>query len=226
MTVAGNWPRALLFDLDGTLVDSAPDLRDALNETLAERGIAPFDIEDVHTLVGGGVAVLIERALSRRNREFGEADKAEITDRFVELYEPRATRLTRLLDGAAEALAASRAHGAKVALVTNKPTAPALAILEHFDIADQFDLVVGGDAGPPKKPAPDLLLHAAAELGVQVTECLFVGDSENDVNAAKTAGMPVAALKGGYTALSIESLDPTYPLENLGELPALFAPVT
>ncbi|MER0238307.1 phosphoglycolate phosphatase [Fulvimarina sp. MAC8] len=226
MKAAGRWPRAVLFDLDGTLVDSAPDIREALNETMVEKGIVPFDLQDVRTMIGGGVALLIERALTRREREADEAEKAEIVDRFVALYEPRATRLTTLLPGVSEALAASRSHGAKTALVTNKPAGPALSILRHFAIADQFDLVVGGDTGPAKKPAPDLLFHAARQLGVEPADSLFVGDSENDVTAAKAAGMPVAALKDGYTALSIESLDPTYRLDSLSELPGVFAGIT
>ncbi|EAU42967.1 phosphoglycolate phosphatase [Fulvimarina pelagi HTCC2506] len=222
MTQADGWPKAVLFDLDGTLVDSAPDIREALNEAMAERSVAPFELSEVRTMVGGGVALLVERALARREHVLAERERAALVERFVALYEPRATRLTTLLPGAAEALQASRAHGAKTALVTNKPKAPALSILEHFAIARHFNLVVGGDAGPAKKPAPDLLLHAARELEVEIANCLFVGDSENDVTAAKAAGMAVAALRGGYTTLSIESLDPTHRLDLLSQLSTLF----
>lgn len=226
MRAADGWPRAVLFDLDGTLVDSAPDIREALNETLSEEGIAPFDLQGVRTMIGGGVPVLIERALHRRQVAMEDAKRSDIVERFIALYEPRATRLTTLLEGAVEALVAGRSHGARIALVTNKPAGPAKSILRHFDIADHFDLVVGGDAGPPRKPAPDLLLHAARALAIAVPDCLFVGDSENDVNAAKAAGMPVAALKDGYTALSIESLNPTYPLDGLRDLSSIFGDIT
>ena len=96
--------------------------------------------------------------------------------------------------------------GAKTGVVTNKPEAATRAILAHYGLADLMDLVIGGDAGPPKKPAPDLLLLAASRLALGPADCLFVGDSENDVEAAKAAGMPVAALEDGYTALAPSDL--------------------
>ncbi|MDY8107560.1 phosphoglycolate phosphatase [Fulvimarina sp. 2208YS6-2-32] len=219
---SSRWPFAVLFDLDGTLIDSAPDIREALNEALAERDLAPFDLKTVRRMIGGGSPLLIERALDRRNASMNDTDRALLVRRFLSLYAPRATRLTTLLPGAEDALLACHRHGAKVALVTNKPQAPAEAILDHFGLLDRFHLVVGGDAGPRPKPAPDLIYHAADRLAVPVADCLFVGDSENDVNAAKAAGARIAAVKGGYTALSDEDLGADDLLATLHDLPSLF----
>ena len=206
MSVLSRMPKAVLFDLDGTLIDSAPDIREALNETLATEGVAPFDIETVKHLVGGGVQILIERAFRRRGLPLSPDDRERIAARFVATYEPRATRLTALTAGAREAVEGARALGAKTGVVTNKPEAATRAILAHYGLADLMDLVIGGDAGPPKKPAPDLLLLPASRLALGPADCLFVGDSENDVEAAKAAGMPVAALEDGYTALAPSDL--------------------
>ncbi|MCK5932267.1 MAG: phosphoglycolate phosphatase [Fulvimarina manganoxydans] len=218
MTVLSRIPKAVLFDLDGTLIDSAPDIREALNETLAMEGVAPFDLQTVKHLVGGGVQVLIERAFRRRGLPLSPEDCERIAARFVATYEPRSTRLTDLTPGAREAVDGVKALGAKTGVVTNKPEAATRAILAHYGLADPMDIVIGGDAGPKKKPAPDLLLLAANQLGLDPTECLFVGDSENDVEAAKAAVMPVAALENGYTALAASDLGADILLSRVDDL--------
>ncbi|SMC97355.1 phosphoglycolate phosphatase [Fulvimarina manganoxydans] len=218
MTVLSRMPKAVLFDLDGTLIDSAPDIREALNETLAMEGVAPFDLQTVKHLVGGGVQVLIERAFRRRGLPLSPQDCERIAARFVATYEPRATKLTDLTPGAREAVDGVKALGAKTGVVTNKPEAATRAILAHYGLADPMDIVIGGDAGPKKKPAPDLLLLAAKQLGFDPAECLFVGDSENDVEAAKAAFMPVAALENGYTALASSDLGADILLSRVDDL--------
>ncbi|WP_199520050.1 phosphoglycolate phosphatase [Fulvimarina endophytica] len=214
-------PRAVLFDLDGTLIDSIPDIQEALNDALAERDIDPFDRASVRVMVGGGTGILLERALLRRGVSIEDTERDRLVSRFLEFYEPRASRLTTLLPGAPEALAACRRRGMKVGLVTNKPAAPSRSILEAFGLLADFDLIVGGDAGPAKKPNPDLLLHAAERLDLSAGSCLFVGDSENDVEAARGADMPVAAVENGYTQLSMDEMAPTYRLASLHDLDAL-----
>lgn len=223
MTDAGKWPKLVLFDLDGTLVDSVPDIHAALNQTLESYGEPPFRLEQVTRMVGGGVPKLIERAYAALGKELDEATRERIVDRFLKIYAPRATELTTLNAGASETTRALKDGGRRIGVVTNKPEAETVAILAHFGLADLMDIVVGGDAGPAKKPEPGLLLFACGKLGVAAGEALLVGDSENDVKAAKAAGMPVVVVRGGYTAQDPSALGADGLIDRLDGLPELLA---
>jgi phosphoglycolate phosphatase len=188
--------KAILFDLDGTLVDSAGDLRDALNALLAEEGLAPLDLEAVKDMVGDGVAKLVERGLAARGA--GLDGVPVRVARFMELYEPNAARLTRPYPQVAETLEALRERGLRLAVVTNKPHAATVRILDTLDLARFFDAVVGGDTFDRRKPDSAPLLHAMQALDATPTEALMVGDNHHDVAAAHAAGMPVAVVAYGY----------------------------
>ncbi|MFL5224252.1 MAG: HAD hydrolase-like protein, partial [Microvirga sp.] len=149
---------AILFDLDGTLVDSAGDLRDALNALLAEEGLAPLDLQGVKGMVGDGVAKLVERGLAARGASLDRLP-ARVA-RFMALYEPNAARLTRPCPQVAETLESLRQRGLRLAVVTNKPHAATMRILEALDLARFFDAVVGGDTLSRRKPDAAPLLHA------------------------------------------------------------------
>ncbi len=218
--MAGSWPQAVLFDLDGTLVDSAPDIHAALNETLASYGEPPFTLEAVTRMVGRGVPVLIERAWEGLGKSIEPAERDRVVARFLAIYEPRATELTTLTAGASEASRALVDAGTPIGVVTNKPEAATREILSHFGLSELMQVVVGGDAGPAKKPEPGLLLLACERLGLAVDQVVFVGDSENDVAAAKAAGMAVVVLRGGYTSIAADDLGADAVIDRLDGLGA------
>ena len=219
MTDAPAWPRAVLFDLDGTLVDSLPDIHAALNQTLESLGEPPFTLEAVGRMVGQGVQVLVGRAYEALGKEIDHATRDKIAERYLAIYSARATELTTLNAGATDCVRLLAERGIPLGVVTNKPGAETADILAHFGLADRMAVVVGGDAGPRKKPAPDLLVHACRQLGIEPGEALFVGDSENDVEAAQAAGMRVVAMRGGYTARGVEGLGADLVLDRLDEIP-------
>ena len=188
--------KAILFDLDGTLVDSAADLQDALNALLAEEGLAPLDLQAVKGMVGDGVAKLVERGLTARGAGLDRLP-ARVA-RFMELYEPNAARLTRPYPLVAETLESLRQRGLRLAVVTNKPHAATMRILGALDLARFFDAVVGGDTLGRRKPDPAPLLHAMRALDAAPAETLMVGDNHHDVAAARAAGVPVAVVAYGY----------------------------
>ncbi|MCQ0990117.1 phosphoglycolate phosphatase [Jiella marina] len=220
--VSPAWPKAVLFDLDGTLVHSAPDIHAALNQTLEGEGEPTFSLEAVTRMIGAGVPKLIERAYAALDKSLEPAELDRLVDRFLALYEPRSTELTRLFPGAAEIVGSLKAEGRRVGVVTNKPGQATAAILRHFGLVDHMDVVVGGDAGPPKKPEPGLLLHACETLGLSIGDVVFIGDSENDVAAAKAAEISVVVVTGGYTALSPEELGADAVIERLDEVRSTF----
>ncbi len=220
---ASAWPKAVLFDLDGTLVDSAPDIHAALNQTLESYGEPPFTLEAVTRMIGGGVPKLIERAYAALDKELDPATLDRIVDRFIKIYEPRSAELTTLYAGASEVTRQLKHDGRAIGVVTNKPGQPTAEILKHFGLFDLMDVVVGGDAGPAKKPEPGLLLLACERLGIDPAEVLFVGDSENDVAAAKAAGIKVVVVLGGYTSLSKDELAADAAIDSLSAVPALMA---
>ena len=213
------WPKAVLFDLDGTLIDSAPDLHAALNQTLESYGEPPYTLEAVTGMIGAGVHKLVERAYTGLGKELDTATREKIVERFRSIYIPRATELTTLNSGASDTTRLLSSTGVRIGVVTNKPGAETQEILTHFGLADLMDVVVGGDAGPATKPAPGLILHACELLGIEPRDGAFVGDSENDVMAARAAGMPVIAVRGGYTRLGADGLGADLVIERLDDLP-------
>jgi phosphoglycolate phosphatase len=206
------YPGAVLFDLDGTLIDSAPDIAGALNDLLTEEGRHPYVLAEVRRMVGEGVHRLIEKA-------FGETGRTDIlADRFVELYNPRASLLTQPVEGAFAALDAFRAAGIPMAVCTNKPDESALQVLSDLDLLPYFSVVLGGTCGLPKKPDPAILLEAARRLGVKAAECLMIGDALPDVDAARAAGMPVWLVRSGYGAIPADELEADRIMDDLREL--------
>ncbi|WP_152044858.1 phosphoglycolate phosphatase [Aureimonas psammosilenae] len=215
-----DWPHAILFDLDGTLIDSAPDIHAALNETLESYGEPPLTLDAVTRMIGRGVPVLIERAYAALGVEIDPATRTKVGERYTAIYEARATQSTTLMAGVSDLLRDLHEKGVRLGTVTNKPGAATRTVLDHFGLLPLMAVVVGGDAGPARKPEPGLILHACEQLGLRPEEAVFVGDSENDVQAARAAGMPVVAVAGGYTELTPEALGADRAIERLDELPA------
>ncbi|MBZ6065623.1 phosphoglycolate phosphatase [Aeromonas schubertii] len=186
----------VLFDLDGTLIDSVPQLALAVNQMLRECGFDEVPEAVVRTWVGNGADTLVQRALAHAGA--GEALFATARPAFGRYYQACLLEGLEMYEGVAATLARLAAAGYRLAVVTNKPTAFVQPILEALGIAGYFSLWLGGNCLPEKKPHPAPLLHACHELQLSPARTLMVGDSENDVLAAKAAGMRVVGLTYGY----------------------------
>lgn len=194
-------PAAVLFDLDGTLLDTITDLADAANLMLAELSRPVLPQAQIHSYVGQGIANLVQRILLGSGMTASEADAAVATalDAFRRHYARVNGRTTRPYPGVPELLAALAARGLKMAVVTNKSTVFTLPLLQQFDIARYFGALVCGDTLPTKKPNPDVIFHSCELLGVKPEQALMIGDSANDALAARAAGVPVLLVRYGYS---------------------------
>lgn len=188
---------AVVFDLDGTLVDSASDLLAALNLLLGEKGLRAITLDEIKLMIGDGALKLVERALAATGGEAAEAPAAVV--RFVKLYSGNAVESTRMYPGVAETLLALHTAGTPMALVTNKPYAATMAILAALDLGRMFGAVVGGDTIPQRKPHPGPILHALEALGVAPARAVMVGDNYHDIEAGHAAGCKAVAVTYGYS---------------------------
>lgn len=195
----GRLPRLVMFDLDGTLVDSVPDLAAAVDRMLARLGRPPAGIERVRHWVGNGARVLVRRALAGQldhsavSDEEAEAALALFTEAYAGTHE-----LTRVYPGVPECLEWLAAQGIPLAVITNKPGQFVAPLLEEKGLARYFRWTVGGDTLPVQKPDPAALFWVMDKAGVAPVDALFVGDSRNDVLAARAAGVRCVALSYGY----------------------------
>jgi phosphoglycolate phosphatase len=211
-------PDAVVFDLDGTLLDTAPDLCGALNELLAEHGRPTIPLDHLGPLIGDGAAKMVERGFAASGDV--PADFTGLVRRFVEIYSGRIAAETRPFPGVITCLDRLRAAGLRLAVCTNKTTSLTESLLAALDLARYFPVVVGGD-GPARKPDPRHLLAVTDRLGVAPGAALMVGDSINDVAAAKAAGIKVVAVTFGYTTTPAAELGADAVIDSFDELPRL-----
>jgi phosphoglycolate phosphatase len=207
----------LLFDLDGTLIDSVPDLTNALNEVLRERGYAPLVSDEVKPMVGDGVPVLVTRAFAARGGSAKEAQ--ELLPHYIAIYEANATRLTRPYPGVPETLAELRRRGYRTAICTNKLQRATMRVLRGLELDDLFDGVAGGDRYAVRKPDAGHLLELIREIGGSVERAAMIGDSENDAAAGHAAGLPVLLMRYGYARAAPASLGAAAVVDHFAELP-------
>ncbi|WP_366556537.1 phosphoglycolate phosphatase [Aquibaculum sediminis] len=187
---------SIIFDLDGTLIDSAPDIHAGVAKLLQEEGLAPLDLATVQSFIGNGVPVLIERVMQHCFGSVDPARRDSFIERFMAHYNAAPTALTRLYPGVKGALIRLQDDGHAIGLCTNKPAAISKAILAGLDVAQHFRAIIGGDSVGAKKPDP-APLHAAVEaLGGGAA--IYVGDSEIDATAAAAAGLPFLLFTEGY----------------------------
>lgn len=186
--------RTLILDLDGTLVDSVPDLAAALNRLMASRGLAPFDYHATALMVGDGARALVDRAFGARDLVADEAAQAS----FLADYSANAAVETRAFPGAEAALRDLAGFGWRLAICTNKPEIPARALLAGLGLEAYFAAIGAGDSFPMKKPDPRHLLATIALAGGNPARAVMVGDHSNDVAAALGAGLPCLFAAWGY----------------------------
>lgn len=220
----GAWPRTILLDLDGTLVDSAPDLAGAVDQMLRALALPAAGEDRVRQWVGNGAAILVRRALAGRfDYESGptipELDFRQALDLFFAAYADLNGRSARVYPGVTEFLTAARTRGCQLGVVTNKPRAFTGPLLQMMALDHWFGVAVSGDTLPVRKPDPAPLHHAMEVLGSEVATTLMVGDSITDVRSARNTGVPVVAVRYGYNyGASADELGADIVVDSLAEL--------
>jgi phosphoglycolate phosphatase len=208
----------LAFDLDGTLVDTAPDLIGALNVVLGERHLPALPVEAARVLVGRGARFLIEHGFASAGEPLDEAEIGGLVARFIEVYRSRIANESRPFPGVETALDQLAEAGARLVVCTNKRTDLSKALLDALGLTHRFVAIVGADGAPAAKPDPRHLLAAIEAAGGDPGRTVMVGDSYNDVAAAKAAGAPVVVVSFGYTETAAADLGADRLIHSFDEL--------
>ena len=214
------WPHAIVFDLDGTLVDSAPDIQLAVNAAFARLGVAPWGLDAVKGLIGGGAPAAVARAAAMSGITLSAADEKQTLDRFYAVYSEASAAGRELYPGAHALLDLLAGREIPLGLCTNKAEPIALIALKALRIDRYFGAVVGARDDLPKKPDPAMVLAALGPLGVGPAHALMVGDTKADIGAAKAAGVRSVAISHGYSQVPVHSLGADAVIAALPELPA------
>ena len=196
---AAFWPKAVIFDLDGTLVDSAPDVRLAINSAFEPAGAGPFTLDQVRGFIGGGAAKALERAMLALQWDPASVDQRALMSRFMETYLEVSKGGRGLYPGARELLSVLSQHRIKLAICTNKAAPITAAATRALGIDGFFNVIIGAREDLPKKPDPSILQEALSQMNVSAGEAIMVGDSSADVGAAHAAGLPIILMSYGYT---------------------------
>jgi phosphoglycolate phosphatase len=213
----------VVFDLDGTLADTAPDLMAALNAVLAGEDLPPASLQSTRAMIGGGLRALLARALHARGVDPGEGRFEDLCVDLRARYRARIARESRPYPGVAAALEAIAAAGARLAVCTNKPSALAAALLGELGLARHFAAVVGPDGAPAAKPDPRHLLFAIEQAGGERKRAIMVGDSASDARAARAAGLPLILVDFGYADAPLAELGADVLISHFDQLPAACA---
>lgn len=214
-------PTAIVWDLDGTLVDSAPDLASALNTVLELRGFFTLSITEVRAMIGNGVPKLVERGFNAVGVRPDPAQLDELVAMFVKEYKTCATDNTRPYPGIVEALQEIQNMNIPMGVCTNKPEAFTQQILEGLGLSGYFSSVVGGDSTSTRKPDPEPVLACLRGLVSEPVSSLMIGDSVHDVHAAHAAGVTIGVVPWGYRSAPVEDLGADFVLSDVTRLPGM-----
>lgn len=209
----------LVFDLDGTLVDSAPDLVATLNVILSQEGVAPLPLSEARDFIGHGARRLMERGFAAQGLSIRPEAMPELFARFIAHYETHIADESRPFPGVIEALTEMKAAGARLAVCTNKLTGLSKQVLDALDLSRLFDAVIGADSAPAAKPDPRHLLTAIAAAGGDPVRAVMVGDAATDASAARAAKAPLILMTYGYTEIPAAQLDPDILLDRFADVP-------
>jgi phosphoglycolate phosphatase len=208
----------IAFDLDGTLVDSAPDLVATLNILLAQEGIAPLPYEEARSFIGHGARRLLERGFAAQGQAVTAPAMEALFARFIDHYGAHSADLTRPYPGVVESLGRLKDAGARLCVCTNKLTGLSTPILDALDLTRFFDAVIGADAAPAPKPDPRHLICAVEAAGGRIDRAVMVGDASTDAGAARAAGVPLVLVSFGYTDIPVADLEPDILIDHFDEL--------
>jgi phosphoglycolate phosphatase len=209
----------IAFDLDGTLVDSAPDLVGTLNWLLAREGLPSLPLDEARPFIGRGARWLIERGFAAAGAPSPVERMPELFERFIGRYHAHIADQSRPFPGVVEALEALRSSGAKLCVCTNKLTGLSLSLLDALDLTRLFDSVTGADAAPAPKPDARHLEAAVAAAGGEIRRAILVGDAAPDAGAARAAGAGLILVSFGYTETPARDLSPDILIDHYDELP-------
>jgi phosphoglycolate phosphatase len=215
-----NSNRTVVFDLDGTLVDTAPDLIGALNFILKREGLPPVPLASARKLIGAGVRRMLERGLEVDGRHAGVEDINRLTDDFIEHYAAHIADASRPFDGLENALDDLEAKGYRFAVCTNKLEWLSKLLLDRLGLSGRFAAICGADTFGISKPDPAILQQTLARASGQLSTAIMVGDAGPDIGVARRAGIPVVGVEFGYTEVPIADLKPDRLIGHMSELPA------
>ena len=216
-------PRTVVFDLDGTLVETAPDLINALNVILAREGLPPVPLASARNMIGGGVKKLLERGLEAEGRDVTVAELARMTDDFIAHYAEHIADASRPFDGLEAALDDLAASGHRLAVCTNKLEWLSKRLLDRLNLSRRFAAICGADTFGVSKPDPAILRQTVERAGGDMSATIMVGDAGPDVGVARRAGVPVIGVSFGYTEVPIADLEPDRVIHHYSELKAALA---
>jgi phosphoglycolate phosphatase len=210
----------IVFDLDGTLVDTAPDLIGALNFVLDREGLPPVPLHSARTMIGAGARRLIERGLELEDRAASVADIDRMTADFIEYYAAHIADGSRPFDGLEDALDDLSGRGYRFAVCTNKLEWLSKLLLDRLGLSSRFSAICGADTFGVSKPDPAILQQTVARAGGQLSSAIMVGDAGPDVGVARRAGIPVVGVEFGYTEVPMADLKPDRLINKMRDLPA------
>lgn len=214
---------ALVFDLDGTLVETAPDLEAALNHTLAAHGYPTVPSADVRPMIGDGALAMLRRGLAASDIELDDDAMRPLYDHYLAFYLDNVANESEPFPGLLAQLDAARAAGFKLGVCTNKAIGFTEKLLDELDLTKYFDAILGGDSLAVRKPDPEHLLATLRRMDCAPDRAVMLGDSNNDVQAARNAGVKVVLVSFGYTAIPVAELDRDVLIDHFDELPAALA---
>jgi phosphoglycolate phosphatase len=211
--------RLVAFDLDGTLVDTAPDLINALNTVLAAEGLASVPYATARTMIGGGARKMLERGLEQDGRNCTAAEIQNLIDRFIAHYADHIADESQPFEGVTAALDTLADQGFRLAVCTNKLEWLAKKLLDRLGLSPRFDAICGADTFGVAKPDPAFLRQTVALAGGEIATTIMVGDAGPDVGVARRAGVPVIGVTFGYTEVPIADLKPDRLISRMADLP-------
>ncbi len=209
----------IVFDLDGTLVDTAPDLINALNFVLDREGLAPVPLHAARNLIGAGARRLIERGLELEGRHASPQDIARLTADFIDYYADHIAEASRPFEGLESALDELSSRGFRFAVCTNKLEWLSKRLLDQLGLSGRFAAICGADTFGVSKPDPAILRETIARAGGEISSSIMVGDAGTDIGVARRAGVPVIGVSFGYTEVPIAELEPDRLIAHMRELP-------
>jgi phosphoglycolate phosphatase len=219
-------PRIIAFDLDGTLVDTAPDLIAALNHVLTREGLRPVPLKSARNMIGAGARKMIERGLDLDGHAMLADDIDRLMKDFVAFYADHIADASRPFEGLEAALDVLEARGFRFAVCTNKLEGLSKLLLDKLDLSKRFAAICGADTFGVTKPDPTILRETVARAGGQWADTIMVGDAGPDIGVARRAGIPVLGVEFGYTEVPIAELGPDRLIGHMRELPAAVASLT